>query len=230
MTDKEANDFPNNPGDVRKTYDPKGLISDPLAQRTEWTPARGGGVNFCTHRVILINPERMEFRPSAVIKCLYLIFILFGLSMIIFIPLSIFLRGDPGFIKDSIINILAGMVFTGIGGIIFYFEASPIVFDRRSCHFWKGWGNPDKMLNPETLKHFTRLGRIHALQLISEYCTCRRKSKKPYYSYELNLVLEDGSRINVVDHGDVEKLREDARTLSEFLGKPVWDGSEKSSK
>ncbi|MDP6491172.1 MAG: hypothetical protein QGG69_05335 [Kiritimatiellia bacterium] len=57
-------------------------------------------------------------------------------------------------------------------------------------------------------------------QLLSEYC---RSDKSSYYSYELNLVLQDGSRINVVDHGNKTKLREDAATLSEFLGRPVWD-------
>jgi hypothetical protein len=48
-------------------------------------------------------------------------------------------------------------------------------------------------------------------------------NKSSYYSYELNLVLDDGSRINVVDHGNLERLRSDAQTLSQFLGKPVWD-------
>ncbi len=48
-------------------------------------------------------------------------------------------------------------------------------------------------------------------------------NKSSYYSYELNLVLNDGSRINVVDHGNLKRLRSDTQTLSQFLGKPVWD-------
>jgi hypothetical protein len=39
----------------------------------------------------------------------------------------------------------------------------------------------------------------------------------------LNLVLEDGNRINVVAHGNECKLRVDTGTLFAFLGKPVWD-------
>jgi hypothetical protein len=50
-------------------------------------------------------------------------------------------------------------------------------------------------------------------------------SKNSYYSYELNLVLDDGSRINVVDHGNLERLRSDANALSQFLDKPVWDAT-----
>jgi hypothetical protein len=50
-------------------------------------------------------------------------------------------------------------------------------------------------------------------------------NKNSYYSYELNLVLDDGSRINVVDHGNLDRLRSDAQTLSRFLDKPVWDAT-----
>ncbi len=35
--------------------------------------------------------------------------------------------------------------------------------------------------------------------------------------YELNLILKDGSRLNVVDHGNRDALQGDARTLAEFL-------------
>ncbi len=66
------------------------------------------------------------------------------------------------------------------------------------------------------------LSSIHALQLLSEFVS---GSKNSYHSYELNLVLNDGSRINVVDHGNLERLRADASTLSQFLDKPVWDAT-----
>jgi hypothetical protein len=67
------------------------------------------------------------------------------------------------------------------------------------------------------------LSSIHALQLLSEFVS---GSKNSYYSYELNLVLDNGSRINVVDHGNLERLRADASTLSQFLDKPVWDATQ----
>lgn len=77
------------------------------------------------------------------------------------------------------------------------------------------------MFDTNSVKNFAGLEDIHALQLLSEYC--RGGKKRSYYSYELNLVLRNGRRINVMDHGDCKKLREDAQTLSEFLDKPVWD-------
>ena len=44
-----------------------------------------------------------------------------------------------------------------------------------------------------------------------------------YVSYELNVVLRDAGRVNVVLYADVQRLRADAEVLSEFLGVPTWD-------
>ena len=46
-----------------------------------------------------------------------------------------------------------------------------------------------------------------------------------YYSYELNLVLKDGTRLNVVDHGGKSLLNANAETLAQFLNVPVWDAT-----
>jgi hypothetical protein len=107
-----------------------------------------------------------------------------------------------------------------LGWDMFYSGTTPIVFDKLSGFFWKGRKIPNEMFSMNTLMEFTKLEEIHALQLVSEYF---RGGKGSSYIYELNLVLEDGKRIIVVEHGDEEKLREDTNALSEFLGKPVWD-------
>ena len=64
------------------------------------------------------------------------------------------------------------------------------------------------------------LKNAEAIQLIREYV---RGSESSYYSYELNLICSDGSRINIVDHGALRKLREDAALLAKYLSIPVWD-------
>ena len=64
------------------------------------------------------------------------------------------------------------------------------------------------------------LKNAEAIQLIREYV---RGSENSYYSYELNLICSDGSRINIVDHGALRKLRADAALLAEYLSIPIWD-------
>jgi hypothetical protein len=68
-------------------------------------------------------------------------------------------------------------------------------------------------------------GIIHAVQLISKYNedSSSEGAAVGYYSFELNLVLENGSRVNVVSHGDKERMVSDAEEVTKFLGKPLWN-------
>ena len=50
-------------------------------------------------------------------------------------------------------------------------------------------------------------------------------SESSYDSYELNAVLEDASRVLVVDHGNRDQLVSDAEVLAAFLGVPLWDAT-----
>ncbi|ABW66575.1 hypothetical protein [Desulfosudis oleivorans] len=201
------------------TFDPSSL-GDPVALQTGWTPARSGGASFRTHKLVAVNPDRLEFRPAGGAMLFYLIFLLAGLGILIGFSAQKISSGGLAFDLDTILPIAVGAVFAAVGGGLLYFGTLPVVFDRRNGFFWKGRTAPHEVMNRRALKHFAGLKEIHALQLISEHCTGNKSS---YYSYELNLVLKDGRRINVVDHGSRDKLREDAKTLSEFLQKPVWD-------
>jgi len=40
----------------------------------------------------------------------------------------------------------------------------------------------------------------------------------------MNLVKNDAQRIHVMTYGKTTRAREDARTIAEFIGIPVWDG------
>ncbi|MBN2375241.1 MAG: hypothetical protein JXD22_02480 [Sedimentisphaerales bacterium] len=196
------------------------LFEDPVAEQTEWTPLKSGGANFCTHKLAAEYPNRVVFRASVGAVLFYLVFLLAGLGMLIGFPLNGLLKGTFEFSLEMLIPGVVGTVFTLVGGIMFYYGTQPIVFDNQSGYFWKGRKNPGEVYRSEAIKCWADLEDVHALQLISEYC---RGDKSSYYSYELNLVMQDGRRINVVDHGKQDRIRADAETLGEFLGKPVWD-------
>ncbi|MBL7076021.1 MAG: hypothetical protein ISS31_00990 [Kiritimatiellae bacterium] len=201
------------------SFDPS-TIGDPLALHTEWTPARSGGASFRTHKLAPVSTNRLEFRASAGAKLFYLLFLLIGVGVLVGFTFAVVAGKGPGLGPGLIVPFLVGTVFACLGGGMLYFGTAPIVFDARKGYFWKGKKAPDEVFSKSSIKHLAKLEEIHALQLISEYC---RSDKSSYYSYELNLVLKDGTRINVVDHGNQAKLREDAATLSEFLDTPIWD-------
>jgi hypothetical protein len=124
---------------------------------------------------------------------------------------------DPG----MLIPLFLSLIFTALGAYLLYTGTSPIVFEKGRGVFWKGRKGPDEAIDSRDTRNFVRLDHVHAVQLIAEYIS----GKSSYYSYELNLVLEDGKRIPVVDYGNLGKIREDARTLALFLGRPLWDAT-----
>lgn len=58
-------------------------------------------------------------------------------------------------------------------------------------------------------KNIIPLNQIHALQIISEWVP----GKSSYTSYELNIVLKDATRINIVDHNNIKQIRLDAEKI-----------------
>jgi hypothetical protein len=193
---------------------------DPLAMETEWTPAVAGGASFGTHKLFKTGPERMEFRATGGLRLFSLAFILIGAGVMIGVPAAGILSGGPAFSMGIILPAVLGLVFLCLGVYLLHQGSTPIVFDRRLGFFWKGREAPNEVANWRNIKCCAKMDNIHALQLIFEYC---RGNKSSHYSYELNLVLKDARRINVVDHGNRNRLKEDAAALSVFLGKPVWD-------
>ena len=73
-------------------YDPSHL-DDSIAMQTDWTPAKSGGANFRTHRLVEVNTSRMEFRASAGAIAFSLVFLLIGLGVIIGFSVAILSSG-----------------------------------------------------------------------------------------------------------------------------------------
>ena len=53
-------------------------IADPLVQKVECPPQASGGPNFRPHRLVLVNPNRLQYRPTFGAIFFGLLFLLFG--------------------------------------------------------------------------------------------------------------------------------------------------------
>jgi hypothetical protein len=207
-------------------FDPS-AFNDDLANRVSWSPVKRGGANFRTHKLVIEEPFVAKFKTTVGHLLFGLIFMIIGIGVTGWMAYAIY--GDVKFDGfGSLVRLAMPLMFGGIfalGGIFTIFSAlSPIRFDKQTGDFRKG-RRAAKSIGPhemEASSGYAKLNSIHALQLIKEYC---RKKDSSYYSYELNLVLESGQRINVVDHGSLNRIREDAQTLGQFLGIPVWDAT-----
>ncbi len=167
-----------------------------------------------------IGNYRFQFMATTRAKVFYVVYVVVGIASLIYLAGNI-LSGIYSFNIAAILIMLLLLSFIAFGCYMLYSITAPIIFDKYIKYFWKGRGTPDETGDMEKLKAFAHLEDIHALQLLSKYNT--PAGSRSYYSYELNLVLQNGDRINVVCHGDKEALRKDTQVLSKFLGKPVWD-------
>ena len=194
-------------------------FNDSVAQKTSWGPLKKGGASFGTHNLAEVSSRRLEFKPTVFAVIFYLIFALVGLGMLSFVVYQEYLSGFT-LESDFIFLSVGGIIFFTAGTVLGYHGTKPIVFDKEYGFYWKGKKKPNRDIEYSHPELFTALNDIHALQILSEYI---KGNKSSYYSYELNLVLRDGSRVNVVDHGNLDKIREDARKVSQFISRPIWD-------
>ena len=195
------------------------LFGDPIAEQVDWSPLKGGGTNFKTHKLKKVHAQRMEFRCSLGMLIFGGIFFLIGVGVLVGCVIG-FINREPNTEWQVFVFLpLFGLVFGGVGFFMLRSAMTPRVFDLAQGYYCRSRKKPEHSFDPTEIKDHVRLSEVHAIQLISEYVS---GDKSSYHSYELNLVLADAYRINVVDHGGRAAIQRDARTLAEFLGKPLW--------
>lgn len=133
------------------------------------------------------------------------------------VGLSLF--GSGSLTTAAIGPILIATVFTVVGLTSYHFFTKPIVFDRQNGYFYRGKPRMAYGIIDPNDRSMVPLSSIHAIQVTRERVRGRNTS---FVSYEINLVLRDKTRVNVVDHGNLDVVRTDSKQLGEYLGVPVW--------
>lgn len=210
--------FPNIDPANNPEYFTGETLNDPVALQTSWSPLKPGGTNFRTRKLVR-NGRKLECKPTTGALIFGAIFFCFGIGMAF--PLLSASKGPEG--VPIIVAILFPLIFGGVGFFLLKGSMTPITFDGNSKLFWHGYGDPSQSMRNDGKTKVIPFDSIHALQVISEWCRGGKNSSS-FYSYELNLVMNDGSRYNVMDHGNLRALDEDAHKLASFLNVPLWNG------
>jgi hypothetical protein len=219
-------------------------FGDPLAGQIDWTPMQFGGARKRTYELVRMGSQRMEFRTIMEPKAKQSL-----LVMLVGPPLFLgfwVVYGRADLAKDVFPIFL--LVFGGMAALVllaFYYNRQR-TFDMGLRQYWSTWLRPascpgisPSSRSPKKRRRYPkclRIRDIHALQIVSERVVQQKERKgllggyqKPppdmFMSYELNLVLEDGTRVSVLDHGDLDGLRSDAGEVSSFIGVPLWDST-----
>ncbi|OZV68659.1 cytochrome b family protein [Winogradskyella aurantia] len=189
-----------------------------LKSRVDVKPLKGGGTNFKTHVLIKSSDSKLMYKPSYGIAIFCFIFLAIGLGLLFLMFRGLIIQDSSADIPVLLLLIVGG-VFTMAGLLMFYHFYKPIVFDKTSGFYLKGYNTNNATTKKSKTSEQIALNTVVALQIIGENV---RGSKSSFNSFELNLVLKDGSRKNIVDHGSLKSIVDDADLLSTFLDIPIW--------
>jgi hypothetical protein len=202
-----------------KIFDPTDL-DDPLACHIDWTEAVNAGSKFSEPKLVKVNNYRYEFRESIIQYITDKLFLI-----VLFMLLTVLISWS---LYSTEYDSIAGMLYFLILFLFVLYlltkglfdHKNPTIFDKIQGIYWEGHTSSNKQSDIKKLQESIPLMKIRALQLIAQIDKNHESTSR---SYELNLVLANGERINVVEHNNLSKLRKDALSLSEFLGKPLWN-------
>ncbi len=195
-------------------------FGDAIAEKIDWKPLENGGSSHRTQKVRALGNSRIEVIATLETILLCTVFILVGIVMSGLWVYAAFMENQFANFDWHWVFALIGLVFFSVG-LLFIVKMSRIkVFDKQIGYYWVGKKGPWQTYDFKKEERFVELRMIHAIQLVRHLV---KSDDSSFYSYELNLVLKDLRRINVMDHSKLNKLREDADTLAAFLNVPIWD-------
>ncbi len=194
-----------------------------MPENLNWSPLVIGGSSYRTLKLMQASPSQWSYEPTGMHKAFPLIFIWSGAFMAIILLITI-------------IGFFIGIALVVIGIIWRRRQKKVIIFDFDKKAFWKGDKKLDtNNVNTAMLDDLVPFKEITGIQLLAETVVTRtvsnndsnfNNSPKVYDSYEMNLVLKNGSRVNVVDHGNFNIMKLEAEAIAKRIEVPVWDFSE----
>lgn len=173
-----------------------------------------GGNPHKTHILISLRKDVLRFVPTFLFTARKTHFVL--LAPFVFLA-GVYLFREAlvhsyGLFILSFGFLLASFLLAYYGYLSLKSFSVQFLFDKKMGIFRKGIIKTEKI----------NLEEIEAVQLIKEYVPASQESNQfAFNSFEINLVLISGDRINVVDHWADRAAQRQARRLSEFLNVPL---------
>ena len=177
-----------------------------------------GGASFKTNVLVEKSSSKVLFKPSIGAALFSFIFLAVGFGVLFFGLVPLF-KSNFEIASVNWFLLIFGLIFSTAGSFMFYRFYEPRVFDKQLGVYYKAYNVDLHRIKRDTTKKYIPLNSIIALQIIGEHI---KSDKGSYKSFELNLVLQDGSRKNVIDHGNLKSIIVDAEILSKFLNVPIW--------
>lgn len=201
------------------------IITDPLAEKTRWSPVKPSSVQLQMrlhvkdNRFFYISYSRYSFYQALVITSILIVFIsspYWALPLLDHsLPANILWivqEMAPYFLVFGLVPIaLAMMPFFAT------YAETTVDVQKRILEQTRPWFS---LRRP--ILHATTLNKIYAIQLLG-YKRNSGSNNSMDVRYEMNLVLNDAERINLMSSYSREELQGNGEKLASGLALPLWD-------
>ncbi len=237
---KKISDYLNIGGGVKPLDMPEYLgTDDPVVLKTGWNPISNVSV---AHRLVRVNEDRLELRQGRGNQLLAILFFAAAIACIVMLVMAFAGVLPP----DAIIVLLiASLSFSGVGALLYFIGKKRIVIDKSVSALWRGKEEFSKVINPSALDGYYNLKKVHAVQLLKRFdpdndsnntfgdsdgngFNVTFNNNNNQYTHEVNLIFADGSRAALIAWSDEKAISNQAWSISDFLGIPLWDGRKDS--
>ena len=173
----------------------------------QWGPNKFGGAQFYTSKFIYSN-DKLLILPSILSIVIPLaVIIIFGIIPILFSYINT---------KKFQPSLLIGVGFIELIFIILYIR----IFIKIEINILTG-----VIKQGLNLKRANIIGSLNDVMFIQIVEQLIPQKKNHYYSYEINFVMKDKSRISLTDHADLDYIKDDALKLKNFFNIPIYTKS-----
>jgi hypothetical protein len=176
-------------------------------ENVNWKPAKIGGAIFETNKFELKNENSLIIGPSKLFKIIVPVTLIL-LSVLPFLSNIVFQK-EPSLIIISVVAIFDLFM------LIVYLKGLKVVeLNKTTDTIKKGFA-------VNTSKVFKKKSEIQFIQIIEEPIP-NKQNYSISYSYEINLVFNDNTRLNLTDHSVHSSILEDVHILKQFIGCPIY--------
>lgn len=193
-------------------------FGDSFADNIDWHPLTPGGSTYQTHTLERTSEDTLILHPVKSLR--WAPWFVLG-----FIPIA---GGIPFAFFTPLISlpilVACALVLSIVAWRLLQQQLKTHQFNTTEGSIWTGTSTTASIAKATQRPDYLSLSDVHALQIVCEYVKSNDLSG-PFLSYELNLVLNDKNRRNLMDHHDLSDLRHDAQQLADALKVPLWDDS-----
>ena len=194
----------------------KYIVKVSKQNKSRITPLKRSTASFQDAK-LSFSDSWVKITPHAANYLFFGIFLVVGLAVIILSQTGMGNNDTP----DKIFAIIFGGFFgiIGLSGMFYPKFSAKAEIDLLNKKFYpKGKRKFLSTINPQEELEIP-LERFKFLRILTK--TGRHSKGGTYHCYELNLVIDDDHRYNLLNHGKEKKLLQDAQKLSEILNLPL---------